>query len=64
MKILKVGEKYQRNGEERVAFKAIGELFTGKNGKEYAKIYHMPGVLIHVFDEEKKQAAPAESDVL
>lgn len=30
MKLLKVGEKYQKNGEEKVAFKAIGEIFTGE----------------------------------
>ncbi len=58
MKLLNVGEKYQKNGEEKVAFKAIGEIFTGRNGKEYAKLYHMPGILIHVFEEQKKDQAP------
>ncbi len=59
-KLIKVGEKYEKNGEEKVAFKTIGEIFTGRNGKEYAKLYHMPGVLLHVFeDQPKESAAPA-----
>ena len=56
MKYLCIGEKYQKDGEEKIAFKRIGELFTGKNGKDYAKIYTIPGALIHVFEAEQKPA--------
>jgi hypothetical protein len=53
MKYLCVGEEYEANGEKKVAWKQIGETFTGKNGKEYAKIYHIPNTLIHVFEADK-----------
>ena len=59
-KFIKVPEKYtSKDGEEKVAFKTIGETFTGKNGKEYAKLYFMPGVLLHVFEDQPKESAPA-----
>jgi len=61
-KFLCVGEEYEANGEKKVAWKRIGETFTGKNGKEYVKIYHMPGTLIHVFEDKKKEQAPAADD--
>jgi len=52
-KYLCVGEEYQKDGVTKVGFKRIGELFNGKNGKTYCKLYHMPGTLIHVYDKEK-----------
>lgn len=61
-KYLAVGEPYKSNGEDKVFFNRIGETFTGKNGKQYVKLYTMPGVLIHVFDDVKKQTTvPADS---
>lgn len=51
-----VGEPYKAsNGEDKVFFNRIGEMFESKAGKTYAKLYTMPGVLIHVFDEQKKE---------
>lgn len=55
MKYLCVGESYEKDGEKKVSWKRIGELFEGKNGKQYAKIYHMPGILINVFEDEKNK---------
>lgn len=55
-KFLCVGEPYKAsNGEDKVFFNRIGETFDGKNGKRYVKLYTMPGVLIHVFEDQKKK---------
>ena len=58
-KFMCVGEPYEANGEKKVAWKRIGEIFIGKNGKEYAKIYHIPGALINIFEDQPKNAASA-----
>jgi len=56
-KFICVGEPYKGNdGTDKMSFKRIGELFTGKNGKEYAKIYTIPGQLLHVFEDKPKDA--------
>lgn len=63
MRYLCVGEPYEKNGEKKVSWKRIGETFEGKNGKQYVKLYHMPGTLISVFEDEKsKQSKPAAHD--
>ena len=54
-KFLCVGESYEKDGEKKVSWKRIGETFEGKNGKQYVKLYFMPGVLISVFEDEKKK---------
>ncbi len=54
-RFLCVGESYESNGEKKTSWNRIGEIFTAKNGKEYAKIYTMPGVLISVFEDKKKE---------
>jgi len=51
MKYLCVGETYESNGEKKVGWKRIGEMFSGKSGKQYVKLYHIPGVLIHVYEQ-------------
>lgn len=56
-KYISVGEQYESNGEKKTSWKRIGEIFTAKSGKEYAKLYFMPGVLLSIF-EEKKDDAP------
>lgn len=58
MEFLCVGEKYESNGEQKVSWKRIGEAFTGKNGKRYVKLYHMPGTLISVFEDKPKKQEP------
>lgn len=62
-KLLKVGEPYEVNGEKKIGYKTIGEMFTAKSGKEYAKLYFMPGVLISIFDAEKKQVSNDDDSV-
>ena len=62
-RFLCVGESYKNaQGEDKVAWKRIGEIFTAKSGKEYAKLYMHPGVLISVFEDEQKNA-PAKAAV-
>lgn len=55
MKYLCIGEEYESNGEKKMSWKRIGETFEAKNGKQYVKLYHIPGVLIHVYEEKKNQ---------
>ena len=57
MKYLCVPEKYEKDGKEQVSWNRIGVLFDGKNGKQYAKLYHMPNTLIHVYEQKKKEEA-------
>jgi hypothetical protein len=54
MKDLCVRESYQKNGEEKVRWNKIGVLFES-NGKAYIKLFHMPGVLVSVFEPKPKE---------
>lgn len=56
-KFLCVGEQYDQNGQTKTSWKRIGEIFTAKSGKEYAKIYHMPGALLSVFEDKPNDSA-------
>lgn len=58
-RFIKIGEKYEKNGEEKIAFKTLGEIFTGKNGKDYVKWYTLPGQLLHVMEDKPRDQAPA-----
>jgi len=53
MKDLCIRESYQKDGEEKVSWNKIGILFESK-GKEYVKLYHLPGVLVSVFEQKEK----------
>jgi hypothetical protein len=54
MKDLCVRESFKGNdGEEKVRWNKIGILFKTKD-KEYVKLFHMPGVLINVFEQKQK----------
>ena len=61
-RFIKVGETYEKDGEQKIAFKTIGEVFDGKNGKTYAKLYTMPGVLLHVMEDKPKETAPVQDE--
>jgi len=50
-----IPEEYERNGEKKVKWNKIGELFTGKNGKTYIKLYMIPNTLCHVFEPKQDQ---------
>lgn len=50
-----IGEEYEKDGEKKVAWKRIGEMFIAKNGKQYVKLYHIPGALISVFEDQPKK---------
>ena len=55
MKNLCIRESYKgKNGEDNVSWNVIGVLFEA-NGKQYVKLHHIPGVLINVFDQRKKE---------
>lgn len=54
IKNLCIREAYtDKQGEERVSWNRIGILFEA-NGKQYVKLYHIPGVLISVFEPKPK----------
>jgi hypothetical protein len=54
-------EKYQKDGAEKVKWNVIGVMFES-NGKEYVKLYHMPGTLISVYEQKKKDAPTDGAD--
>lgn len=55
MKDLCVREAYtNKDGEEKVSWNKIGVMFESK-GKEYIKLFHIPGVLISVFEQKPKE---------
>jgi hypothetical protein len=51
-----IGEEYETNGEKKVYWQRIGEIFIAKNGKQYAKLYHIPGRLISIFEDKPKES--------
>lgn len=58
-----IRESYtDKNGEEKVNWFVIGEIIQGKNGKEYAKLYHMPNTLCSIFEQKKKEGKPAPKE--
>jgi hypothetical protein len=64
MKDLCTRESYKdNNGNEKVSWNKIGVLIDGKNGKQYVKLYHIPGILISVFDQKLKNEPKAEQEV-
>lgn len=60
MKDLCIREVYTKNGEEKVTWNKVGVLIDGKEGKQYVKLYHIPGQLISVFEQKKKAGAQSE----
>ena len=55
MKDLCIREVFNKNGEEKVSWNKIGVLIEA-NGKQYVKLFHIPGQLISVFEQKKKGA--------
>lgn len=53
MKDLVIAEGYKKNGEEKTSWNKVGVLIE-TNGKQYVKLFHMPGVLISVFEQKSK----------
>ena len=61
MKDLCIRESYKdKNGDERVTWNKIGILFEA-NDKQYVKLHHIPGVLISVFEQKKKEPRSEEA---
>lgn len=64
MKDLCIRESYKdKNGEEKVSWNRIGILIDGKEGKQYVKLYHIPGVLISIFERKKKEEVNGEVEL-
>lgn len=61
MKDLMIRESYKaKDNQEKVSWNKIGVLIDGANGKQYVKIFHMPGVLVSVFEQKPKEDKPTE----
>jgi hypothetical protein len=56
VKNLCVREAYEKDGNEVVRWNKIGVLFE-KGDKQYVRLFHMPGVLISVFEPKPKDDA-------
>jgi len=58
MKDLCVRESYKdKSGQEKTSWNKIGVLIETEAGKQYVKLFHVPGVLISVFEQKKKETA-------
>jgi len=53
MKDLCIREAYEKDGETKVSWNKIGVLIETKD-KQYIKLFHIPGVLISVFEQREK----------
>ena len=60
MKDLCIRESYEKDGQQKTSWNKIGILFEA-NDKQYVKLFHIPGVLISVFEQKKKVANTEES---
>lgn len=56
MKDICIRESYQKDGQEKVSWNRVGVLIETKEGKQYVKMYAMPGVLMSVFERKAKEA--------
>lgn len=51
-----IREAYKDNsGNEKVSWNKIGILID-KGEKAYVKLYHIPGVMAHVFEQKKRES--------
>lgn len=56
MKDMVIPETYKdKDGNEKISWNKIGITFEGKEGKHYAKLNHMPGILIHFFEQKPRE---------
>lgn len=61
MKDLCIRESYtNKNGEEKVSWNKIGVLIDSANGKQYVKLFHIPGQLISVFEQKPREEKSVE----
>lgn len=58
IKNLCIREGYtDRDGNEKTSWNKVGILID-KGDKQYVKLYHMPGVMISVFENKEKSVSP------
>lgn len=58
-----VMEKYtDKQGNEKTSWAKIGIMFH-KEDKRYIKLFHMPGVLVSVFDRKPKEGQQEEEPI-
>ena len=67
MKDICIRESYtdKKTNEEKVSWNRVGVLIETSEGKQYVKMYAIPGVLMSVFERKAKEPvkpAPAPDD--
>jgi len=57
MKDICIRESYvdKKTNEEKVSWNRVGVLIETKEGKQYVKMYAIPGVLMSVFERKVKE---------
>lgn len=53
MELIKAMRVYEIDGEERVKWYIVGEIFEGKNGKEYVILNQNPKEVYYVFEKDE-----------
>jgi len=48
------GEYKDKNGDTKISWKRVGDIFVSKEGKEYVKLYNIPGHLCHIFEDKQR----------
>ena len=62
MKDLVIRETYKaKDGQEKTAWNKVGVLIE-TNGKQYVKLFHIPGQLISVFEQKPKEDKAQETN--
>lgn len=64
MKDICIRESYKdKQGNEEVSWNRVGILIETKEGKQYVKMYAIPGVLMSVFERKAKEAPKPTPEV-
>ena len=54
-----IRESYKdKSGTDIISWNKIGILIETNEGKQYVKLSHIPGVLISVFEQKKRENTP------
>lgn len=55
--------EYEKNGEKKAFWMKVGTLKTTDDGKQYLELFMFPNTPFYIFEQKKKEAAPAAEEV-
>jgi len=55
--------KYEKDGEEKTAWRKVGELKTFESGKQCVELFQTPDVYYGVFDQKPREEQPQATQV-